>query len=406
MKQPLEDIRVLDLSRVYAAPAGTMILGDLGADVIRIESPKGTDSMREWGPFVNGESTYYLSANRNKRSITLDLKKEKGKKLFFELLKESDVVVENFKTGTMERLGLSYEEINSVNEQVIMCSVTGFGNTGPAKTEPGFDPVIQALSGLMDVTGQPEGEPTKVGVPIADILTSHYVAISILSALRMRDVTNKGQHIDLSLLDVQMSSLANVASSFINAGVISKRRGNSHNNVVPYQVFSSKDDPIMICAGNNGLFAKLAYLLGHSEWITDSRYSTNDKRLENEVELVDKIQEIIKTKTSNEWLELLSDAKVPAGRVNTIEQAFNQPQVQARDTVETLRHSEVGDIKMARNPLRFSDLNVMSKYPPPLLGEHTTEVLSHILDYSEDEIERLKIQSVIARDEYGKVLDR
>lgn len=406
MDQPLQDIRILDLSRVYAAPAGTMILGDLGADVIRVESPEGTDSMREWGPFINDESTYYLSANRNKRSVTLNLKDKKGKKIFLDLLKTADVVVENFKTGTMERLGLGFDYLKTVNDQLIMCSVTGFGHTGPYKDEPGFDPVIQAVSGLMDVTGQSDGEPTKVGVPIADILTSNYVATSILAAIRMRDFNQEGQHIELSLLDVQVSSLANISSGYINADVIPKRLGNSHNNVVPYQVFYSKDHPIMVCAGNNGLYIRLCNLLGHPEWITDPKFSTNDKRLENETELVSEIQKILKTKTADEWLNLLSNAQIPAGRVNTVEQAFDNPQVQARDTVETLTHPKKGDIKMTKNPMRFSKLNISSKYAPPLLGEHTEEILMNELGYSMQDIEALREDKVIAPEIFGKILDR
>ncbi|WP_085990952.1 CaiB/BaiF CoA transferase family protein [Oceanobacillus senegalensis] len=404
MKRPLEDIRVLDLSRVYAAPAGTMILGDLGAEVIRIESLKGSDSMREWGPFVNGESTYYFSANRNKRSITLDLKTEKGKEVFLYLVKKADVIVENFKTGTMERLGLEYDYLKTINDQIIMCSVTGFGQTGPYKTYPGFDPVIQAMSGLMDVTGPKDGEATKVGVPIADILTSNYVALSILAAIRMRDFNQVGQHIDLSLLDVQLSNLANVSSSFLNTGVLAKRLGNSHNNVVPYQVFYCKDHPIMLCAGNNGLFMKLCDVLGHSEWKTDPRYVTNEKRMDNEDELVEKIGEIIKRKTADEWLALFSDAKIPAGKVNTVDQAFDDPQVKAREGVEILQHPTIGEIKMTKSPLRFSGLNIQSEYAPPLLGEHTEEVLLEI-GYSEEEVMELKENDIIGG-KVDKILDR
>jgi len=406
MKQPLEDIRILDLSRVYAAPAGSMILADLGADVIRIEPPEGSDSMREWGPFVNGESTYYFSANRNKRSITLNLKEEQGKNIFLNLVKKADIVLENFKTGTMDRLGLSYDDLKQVNNQIIMCSVTGFGQTGPHKSAPGFDPVIQALSGLMDVTGDPDGEPTKVGVPIADILTSNYVAISIMSAIRMRDINQEGQHIDLSLLDVQISSLANVSSSYLNAGEISKRVGNSHNNVVPYQVFHCQDHPIMLCAGNNGLYVKLCNVLGRPEWATDPRYCTNDKRLENEEELVKKIKEIMKRKTADEWLHLFNEAKIPAGKVNTIDQAFDHPQIQDRETVEVLTHPIVGKIKMTKSPMRFSNLNISSKYAPPLLGEHTEEILTEEFGYNLKELKELREKNVISYKDFDEILDR
>lgn len=395
MTKPLEDIRVLDLSRVYAAPAGAMILADLGADVIRVEQPEGTDSMRDWGPFVNGESTYYFSANRNKRSITLNLKSEKGKSLFLELLKKSDVVVENFKTGTMERMGLGYEELKKINPGIVLCSVTGFGHTGPLSKNPGFDPVVQAMSGLMDVTGAADGEATKVGIPIADILTSLYVALSITAAIRQRDKSGVGQAIDLSLLDVQVSSLANVASAYLNTGMISERLGNRHNNVTPYQVFQCADDPIMICAGNDGLFRKFATLLGHPEWGTDARYVTNNDRKNHEEELVSHISSIIETKPADEWLAKLSESGVPAGRVNNIAQALEQEQVVARDSVETLPHLVSGEVKLMKNPMRFSGLNIESTLAPPILGEHTESVYTEILGLDEHELKELKSLNVI-----------
>ena len=395
MTKPLEDIRVLDLSRVYAAPAGAMLLADLGADVIRVEEPEGTDSMRDWGPFLNGESTYYFSANRNKRSITLNLKEEKGKELFLELVKKSDVVIENFKTGTMEKMGLGFNVLEKVNPGIILCSVTGFGHTGPLSKNPGFDPVVQAMSGLMDVTGANDGEATKVGIPIADILTSLYVALSVTAAIRQRDTSGKGQSIDLSLLDVQVSSLANVASGYINTGMISERLGNRHNNVTPYQVFQCVDDPIMICAGNDGLFRKLAILLGHSEWGTDERYKTNIARKNHEVELIDQISAIISTLTADEWLTKLAEAGVPAGRVNNIAQALEQDQIVARETVETMKHKVAGDIKLIKNPMRFSNLGIESRLAPPTLGEHTESIYAELLGLDDSELRELKTINVI-----------
>ena len=395
MKQPLEDIKVLDLSRVFAGPAGSMILGDLGADVIRIEHPNGTDSMRDWGPFINNESTYYLSANRNKRSVTLNLKEEKGKELFLKLVKNADVILENFKTGTLARMGLGYEDVKKVNEKIIYCSVTGYGQSGPAKEEPGFDPVIQAISGIMDVTGHSDGEATRVGIPIADILTSNYVAMSILAAIRMRDFNHVGQHIDLSLLDVQMSSMANIASSYLNGGTISKRVGNSHNNVVPYQVFQCSDYPIMLSVGNDRLFASFCKLVERPEWATDEKYKTNAVRQENEEELISKIKEIMKLKTAEEWIHLFSEYKIPAGKVNTIEEAIHQPQVQARESVEKLAHSAVGEVKMIKNPMRFSGLNITSRYAAPLLGEHTEEFFKEELGIEGKELEELRENAII-----------
>ena len=371
--QPLENIRVLDLSRVLAAPAGSMMLADLGAEVIRIEHPDGSDSMRDWGPFLNGQSTYYLCANRNKKSITLDLKTEEARAQFKELVKDADIVLENFKTGDMARMGLSYEELKKVNPGIIHCAVTGFGQTGPLAYEPGFDPVIQAMSGLMHVTGSPEGEATKVGIPIADILTSHYVVISVLAALRMRDQTNEGQFIDLSLLDVQMSSLANVASAYLNAGFASERLGNRHNNVAPYQVFNCADGPLMICAGTDGQFQKLCKMMEREEWASDPRFMTNSLRKQHEAVLAEMITEITMTKTRDEWIALLQQYKIPGGRVNTIAEALEQPQLMARDMIGEITHEQYGTIKFVKNPLQFSSLNINYKSAPPLLGEHTSE---------------------------------
>ncbi|AHN21165.1 MULTISPECIES: CaiB/BaiF CoA transferase family protein [Lysinibacillus] len=371
--QPLNNIRVLDLSRVYAAPAGSMLLADLGAEVIRVEHPDGSDSMRDWGPFLNEQSTYYLCANRNKKSITLDLKTDEDKEKFKELVKDADIILENFKTGDMERMGLSYEELKKINPQLIYCAVTGFGQTGPLAYEPGFDPVIQAMSGLMHVTGATDGEATRVGVPIADILTSHYVVISILSALRMRDITNNGQFIDLALLDVQMSSLANVASAYLNTGFASERLGNRHNNVAPYQVFNCADGPLMICVGTDGQFQKFCTMLERQEWATEARFKTNTMRKQHEVELVQLISDITITKTRDEWIALLQQYKIPGGRVNSIAEALEQPQVMARDMIGEIEHKKYGKIKFVKNPLQFSNLNIQYKLAPPILGEHTNE---------------------------------
>jgi crotonobetainyl-CoA:carnitine CoA-transferase CaiB-like acyl-CoA transferase len=395
MKQPLEDIKVLDLSRVYAGPGGSMILGDLGADVIRIESPSGTDSMRDWIPFVEGESTYYMCANRNKRSITINLKHETGKQLFLKMVKDADVVLENFKTGTLQRMGLGYEELKKENPNIIVCSVTGYGQTGPFSDKPGFDPVIQAIGGIMDVTGFPDGVPTRVGVPLVDIMTSQYVAISIISAIRLRDHTGNGQHIDISLLDVQLSSLANVASSYLNKGTVTERIGNSHSYIVPYQVFQCQDRPLMVCAGNERLYKKLCLVLGHPEWAEDEKYSTNNKRIEHRDELTEKIQSVFNSKTADEWFKLLSDAGVPTGPVNNIEQVFEHEQVKARETVEELTHPTIGTVKMVKSPMRFSGLEIQTKAHPPLLGEHTDEFFEKELGMDPKEIARLKAEGII-----------
>ncbi|MEO4052255.1 CoA transferase [Solibacillus sp. CAU 1738] len=378
MLQPLNGIRILDLSRVYAAPAGSMLLADLGAEVIRVEHPQGSDSMRDWGPYINDQSTYYVCANRNKKSMLLNLKSAEDRKLFLQLVETADVVLENFKTNDMKKMGLGYEELRRVNPRIIHCAVTGFGQTGTLAEEPGFDPVVQAMSGLMSVTGAKGGEATKVGIPIADILTSHYVVIGILSALRMRDLTNEGQFIDLSLLDVQISSLANVASSYLNAGAITERLGNSHNNVAPYQVFECADGPLMICVGTNGQFDKFCTMIDRKEWVHDDRFKTNTLRKENEKELIAYISEIMLQKTRDEWLEQLRAHKIPGGRVNTIEEALSQQQAMDRDMIGEIEHPSYGSMKFVKNPLRFSGLNIQYNKAAPLLGEHTEEVLSSL----------------------------
>ncbi|WP_269411593.1 CaiB/BaiF CoA transferase family protein [Lentibacillus daqui] len=395
MKQALEDIRVLDLSRVFAGPAGSMILGDLGADVIRVEAPGGTDSIRDWWPFVDNESTYYLSANRNKRAITLNLKKASGKKLFLDLVKNADVVIENFKTGTMERLGLAYSALEKVNPKIIMCSVTGYGQTGPFAKEPGFDPVLQAVGGLMDVTGQPDGEATRVGLPVVDIMSSLYTVISILSAIRIRDLTGEGQQIDISLLDVQVSSLANVASSYLMKGNVSKRVGNNHNNIVPYQVFQCKDKPLMVACGNDRQFQKFSEILGMPSWSKEAKFKTNAKRIQNREELTDKIQKIMVWKDANEWFTLLSEKGVPSGPVNNVKEVFEHPQVQSRKMVEEIPHPTLGKVKLVRNPVIFSKTPISIKKHPPLLGEHTELFLQQEMSLSKEDIDQLKEEGAI-----------
>lgn len=373
--RPLDGVKVLDLSRIYAAPAGTMLLADLGAEVIRVEHPNGSDGMRAWGPFVNDVSTYYMCANRNKKSITLNLKEQADREELLKLVETADVIIDNFKTGDMKKMGLHYEALSAINPRIIQCSVTGFGQTGPLAEEPGFDPVIQAMSGLMDVTGQPDGEATKVGVPIADILTSNYVVIGILAALRMRDMTGKGQFIDLALLDVQMSSLANVSSAYLNASFHSARVGNLHNNVAPYQVFECEDGPLMICVGTEDQFKKFCKMVDRLEWLTDERFLTNTLRKKNEKILGSYIEAITKTKSRHEWIAMLQAYKIPGGMVNTVAEAFEQPQVAARDLVGEIDHPAYGTVKFVKNPLQHSGLNISYDLAPPLLGEHTEQIL-------------------------------
>jgi crotonobetainyl-CoA:carnitine CoA-transferase CaiB-like acyl-CoA transferase len=392
--QPLSDITILDLSRIYAGPAGSMILADLGARVIRVEAPGGTDSMRDWNPLKAGESTYYMCANRNKESVTLNLKSAEGKQLLLRMLETADVVIENFKTGTLERMGLGYDVLRSAKPDVILLSITGYGQTGPYQHEPGFDPILQAIGGVMDVTGHPGGEPTRSGLPLVDMMTSEYVAISLLAAIRQRDRTGTGQHIDLSLFDVQLSALANVAGSYLNTGQITQRSGNDHYFIMPYQVFYCADRPLMVTAGNDRLYAALCDCLGHPEWTHDPRFATNNLRVQHRGELGALIQAVFSQKSADEWSAVLSAAGVPSGSVNNVAQVFDHPQSKARDVVEEVEHPKLGTVKLVRSPLRFSEFGVRTRRYPPMLGEHT-EAYYRELGLSEEQLARLKEDGVI-----------
>src|SRR5699024_8823280 len=319
----------------------------------------------------------------------------RGKEIFLELVKTSDVVLENFKTGTMEKLGLSYKKIKEVNPKIIMCSVTGYGQTGPFKTEPGYDPVLQAVGGVMDVTGMPDGSPTRVGLPIVDILSSLYVVISILSAIRARDKNGKGQLIDVSLLDVQVSSLANVASSYLMKDLITTRVGNKHNNIVPYQVFECKDRPLMVACGNESQFQKFCNIINKPEWIEDERFSTNESRVKHREIIAEQIQEIMYKKTADEWFQLLSNQGVPSGPVNNIQEVFNHPQVKHRDMVKEINHPRLGNLRLVRNPVLFSQKTIEIKSHPPALGEHTDSFLRDNLNLKDEEIKELKKNNII-----------
>lgn len=395
MKKALHGVKILDLSRVLAGPHGTMILGDLGADVVRVEHPERKDDMRHWLPFIEDESTYYLAANRNKQSITLNLKSEIGRQLFEQLVASTDVVVENFKAGSVDRLGIGYERLKEIKEDIILCSITGYGQTGPYREHPGYDPVIQAVGGLMSVTGHPDGEATRVGTPVVDIISSLYVAIGIMSAIRMRDLNGVGQHVDISLLDVQVASLANVASSYLNVGYISKRQGNAHANITPYETFECKDQPIMVAAGNDGIFCRLCQAIGHPKLSTDPRFETNVKRIEHRNELREVLETIFCNKPAAEWEQQLIKHKVPCGAVNEVDQVFDHPQVKHRRMVQECFHPTLGTIKTVRNPLQFSGFEFEIAKHPPLHGEHTEQILQERLQLNQDEIQRLRTEGVL-----------
>ncbi|WP_324834042.1 CaiB/BaiF CoA transferase family protein [Pseudomonas saxonica] len=387
----LSHLRVLDLSRVLAGPWAGQILADLGAEVIKVERPGNGDDTRAWGPpflrDANGESTgeaaYYLSANRNKQSVTIDFTKPEGQRLVRELAAKSDIVIENFKVGGLEAYGLDYASLSALNPELIYCSITGFGQTGPYAKRAGYDFMIQGLGGLMSLTGRPEGEegagPVKVGVALTDILTGLYSAVAILAALAHRQHDGGGQHIDMALLDVQVACLANQAMNYLTTGVAPQRLGNAHPNIVPYQDFPTADGDFILTVGNDSQFRKFAAVAGRAEWADDPRFSTNKLRVANRRELVPLIRQATVFKTTAEWVAQLEAVGVPCGPINDLAQVFADPQVRARGLALELPHVLAGLAPQVASPIRLSKTPVEYRNAPPLLGEHTGEVLERVL---------------------------
>jgi crotonobetainyl-CoA:carnitine CoA-transferase CaiB-like acyl-CoA transferase len=397
MAGALEDIRVLDLSRVLAGPYCSMILGDLGADVIKVERPGIGDETRHWGPpfTESGESAYYLCANRNKRSITVNLKAPEGNKIIKELASKSDVFLENFPPGTTEKLGISYKVIREVNPKIIYCTITGFGPDGPHRDLTGYDLMVSAYGGLMGITGEPDGPPVKVGVAITDVCTGISAQGAICAALYAREKTGRGQHINLSLLETQVAALVNIASSYLISGKLPQRWGTAHETIVPYQGFETKDKRIIIAVGNNKLWASLCKVLGIRELIDDHRFQTNPLRVENREECVKILTDILKTRTRDEWIPLLAEEGVPCAPISTMEEVFSDPQVLHRNMLVEVDHPTAGKIKLAGIPVKYSESDAIIRRPPPCLGENTDEVLSELLDYDEEKRDVLRAGGVI-----------
>ncbi|MFC2949562.1 CaiB/BaiF CoA transferase family protein [Virgibacillus sediminis] len=376
MKGALEHIKVLDLSRVLAGPYCTMILGDLGAEVIKVEAPGGSDETRKWGPpFQEDVSAYYLSANRNKKAITVDLKTKEGTDIIKELVGESDVLIHNFKSGTMEKFGLDYSILEEINPGLVYCSITGFGETGPYKQMPGYDFIIQAMSGLMSITGDAESGPQKVGVAITDILTGLYACIGIQGALLERTVSGRGQKLDLSLYDAAVSSLVNIGSNYLMSGEVPRPLGNHHANIVPYQTFEASDKQMVIAVGNDRQYQALCRLIGREEFGKDERFHTNPSRVAHRDELVPLLQAEFKKHTADYWLEKCREHGIPCGPIQTIEEVGNDPQLQAREMFVEAEHQTAGIVKMVGSPLKLSRTPVHIHRAPPDPGEHNEEIL-------------------------------
>ena len=376
MEAALSDVVVIDLSRVLAGPYCTMMLGDMGATVIKIEQPGKGDDTRHFGPpYVVGESAYYLGLNRNKRSITMDFNDPQHKKRLLELVNTATVLVENFRPGTLERQGLGYETLRAMNPGLIYCSISGYGHDGPYAMRPGYDFVAQAESGIMSVTGEVEGEPQRVGSPVADVSAGLYACMSILAALHVREKTGKGQHIDISLLEAAVSLLSNVSSNYLISGEEAERYGNGHPNIVPYQAFHTQDGYIVVSCGNDRLYQTLCHLLGREDLATDPRFVTNPQRVRNREELVPILQEQFLQRETGDWLTALRAAGIPCGPINTVSQVFNDPHIQARGFVWECDHPKAGRIKLSGSPIRLSETPTRLYKAPPLLGEDNDALL-------------------------------
>ena len=402
----LSHIRVLDLSRVLAGPWCTQILADLGADVIKIERPGSGDDTRQWGPpfvSVDGggseESLYFLATNRGKRSMTLNLSDSRGQKVVHELAAHCDVVVENFKVGALARYGLDYEALKGINPSLVYCSITGFGQTGPYADRAGYDFMIQAMGGLMSVTGEAEDaagtNPQKVGVAIADLVTGLYSANAIQAALIHRERTGQGQYIDMALLDCQVAILANQAMTYLAAGQTPVRMGNAHPNIVPYQVFETQDGHIILAVGNDGQFRRFCELSDQPHLAQDPRFVANRGRVKHRAQLIEALAPLMKSKNTGDWLNLLEPEGIPCGRINSIDETLNDPQVIHRQMRTHAPHSSLGEIDLLGSPLKLSDTPGEVRRAPPVLGEDTDQVLREVLGYEDSAIRALRADGVV-----------
>lgn len=405
-KGPLSHVRVLDLSRILAAPWAGQILADLGAEVVKVERPGAGDDTRSWGPpflkDADGKDTkeagYYLAVNRGKRSITVSLEKPEGQKIVRELALRADIVLENYKAGTLARYGLDEASLRKVNPRLIYCSVTGFGQTGPRRDQPAYDFLIQAMGGLMSVTGErddlPGGGPQKVGVPIVDLMTGMYTAVSVLAALARRNETGVGDTIDIAMLDVQVATLANQAMNYLVSGKVPQRNGNAHPNIQPQDVYACADGDVILVVGNDGQFAKLCQVFGHAEWASDERFATNAQRVRNIGELSALLRAIFGTWERDALVAALDAAGVPCGAINSVADVFEDPQVKARGMLRHVPHPSGVEVPQVASPMRFAETPLQTQTAPPLLGQHSADILAE-LGYDTAGIDALRSAGVI-----------
>lgn len=395
MAGPLEGIRVLDLTRILAGPYATMILRDLGAEVIKIEQPETGDEARDFGPFKNDFSLYFMSVNRGKKSVTLNLKSPRGKELFLELVKGSDILVENFRPGTMEKLGLDYESLKKHHPSLLYAACSGFGQTGPYAMRGAYDMIIQGMGGIISITGEPDRPPVRVGTSIGDITSALFTTIGILSALRHRDQTGEGQLIDVGMLDCQVAILENAMVRYFSTGDIPRPLGRRHPAITPFEVFESADGYVVIAIGNNELWRKFCEHVDRPELIDDERFHTNALRTENHASLFPILADIMCRRTTDAWVEALEAIGVPCGPVNTVDKVANDPQVLARDMIAEVEHDTTGTVQIPGIPIKLSETPGQINAPAPNLGEHTSEVLTNLLKLAVEEVNQLKQNGVV-----------
>jgi formyl-CoA transferase len=401
--RPLNNIRILDISRALAGPYCTMMLGDLGADVIKVERPVSGDESRGWGPpFVGkpygpypGESAYFIAANRNKRSLTVNIQTSEGQEIVRRLTGISDVLVENYRTGALDEMGLGYPDLHRLYPKLIYCSISGYGRTGPFAERPGYDAILQAEGGMMSITGPVDGTPSRVGIPIIDITSGMFASTAILAALHAREITGEGQLVDISLFDSHIALLANVASNYLVGGNPPRRLGNAHPNLAPYEAFSARDGWFILGAANERQWALLCDMLDRPDMKTDSRFAANRDRVANRELLVEELNKIFSQRDVNDWLADLMKADLPCGPINSIPQVFSHPQAQARDMTLESEHPTAGTVRLTGFPYKLSETPAEIHRPPPLLGQHNEEVLTSLLNYSPEDVASLRKKGAI-----------